>query len=62
MIELDRIDKIFDFAISREEDSLKFYMDQVKHTKDSELIEIDDRLKDRSIRRQENLLNLTRPG
>ena len=62
MIELDRIDKIFDFAISREEDSLKFYMDLVKHTKDSELIEIDDRLKDRSIRRQENLLNLTRPG
>ena len=62
MIELDRIDKIFDFAISREEDSHKFYMDLVKHTKDSELIEIDDRLKDRSIRRQENLLNLTRPG
>ena len=62
MIELDRIDKIFDFAISREEDSLKFYMDLVKHTKDPELIEIDDRLKDRSIRREENLLNLTRPG
>ena len=40
MIEFDRVDKIFDFAISREEDAHKFYMDLIKRTEDPELIKI----------------------
>ena len=40
MIEFDRVDKIFDFVISREEVSHKFYMELAKRTEYQELKKI----------------------